>query len=75
MEPLSASFLTFGILLLLISWVNLLILSFKEDFSWGLSTLFLPPLSYFYGLFAIEKAGASLFLAALGGGLIFLGLI
>lgn len=74
MEPLSASFITFGVLILLISWVNLLILSFKEDYSWGLSTLFLPPLSYLYGLFALEKAGASIGLAIIGFGLIFLGL-
>lgn len=74
MEPLSASFITFGVLLLIISWVNLLILSFKADFSWGLSTLFLPPLSYLYSLFALEKAGASVGLAIIGLVLIFLGL-
>jgi len=74
MDPLSASFMTFGVLLLIISWVYLLITSFKEDYTWGLTTLFLPPLSYLYGLFSIEKAGASLLLAAIGIVLIFLGL-
>ena len=74
MDPLSATFITFGALILIISWVNLLILSFKEDFSWGLSTLFLPPLSYFYSLFALEKAGASVGLAVIGLGLILFGL-
>ena len=74
MDPLSASFITFGVLILIISWVNLLILSFKDDFAWGMSTLFLPPLSYFYSLFALEKAGSSIGLAIIGGVLIFLGL-
>lgn len=74
MDPLSASLVTFGVLLLLISWLYLLIVSFKDDFTWGLSSLFLPPLSYFYSLFALEKAGASVVLAAIGGALIFFGL-
>lgn len=74
MEPLSASFITFGVVILIISWVNLLIVSFREDYSWGLSTLFLPPLSYLYSLFSLEKAGASIVLAGIGGILIFLGL-
>lgn len=74
MDPLSASFVTFGALILIISWVNLLILSFREDFSWGMSTLFVPPLSYLYSLFALEKAGSSIALAIIGGVLIFLGL-
>lgn len=74
MEPLTASFITFGVLLLIISWINLLILSFREDFTWGLSTLFVPPLSYAYSLFALDKAGASVALALIGWLLIFMGL-
>ena len=74
MDPLSASFMTFGVLLLIISWVNLLIISFRDDFIWGMSTLFVAPLSYLYGLFSLEKAGSSIALAAIGGVLIFLGL-
>lgn len=74
MDPLSASFMTFGVLLLLISWVYMLILSFKDDFTWGLTTLFLPPLSYLYGLFSLEKAGSAILLAAMGIVLVFLGL-
>ena len=73
MDPLSASLVTFGTVLLIISWVYLLIISFKEDFAWGLATLFLPPISYVYGLFAIEKVGASLVLAGIGLVLVFLG--
>jgi hypothetical protein len=74
MDPLSASFVTFGVLLLLISWFYLLIVSFKDDFTWGLTTLFLPPLSYAYCLAALEKTGSILFLSVLGWILIFCGL-
>lgn len=74
MEATSATLMTFGIILLLASWVQLLIVSFKEDFTWGLTTVFLPPLSYFYSLFALNKAGAAVGLSALGLGLIVLAL-
>ncbi len=66
MESVSATLMTFGIILLLASWVQLLFVSFKDDFSWGLSTLFVPPLAYIYGLFALEKAGAAIFLSFIG---------
>ncbi len=74
MDPLSASLITFGVILLLSSWVYMLFLSFKEDYTWGLTTLFLPPLAYFYGLFALDKAGSAVAMAAIGWVLIFLGL-
>lgn len=66
MDAGSASLLTFGLALLLASWVLLLIVAWKEDFTWGLFTLLLPPLSYLYGLFRLDKAGQPLLLA-LGG--------
>ncbi len=72
MEPLSAIFTVFGIVFLTISWLLLLQVSFETDFNWGLATLFVPPLSYFYGLFAWEKAKESVGLAVLGWVLIFL---
>ena len=53
----------------------MLVTSFKEDYTWGLATLFLPPFSYFYGLFELEKAKPALILAAIGGVLVFFGLI
>lgn len=71
METVSATMMTFGIVLLLASWIQLLFVSFKDDFSWGLSTLFVPPLSYVYGLFTLEKSGAALFMAVLGWILVF----
>lgn len=66
MEATSASLLTFGLAALLASWVLLLIQSWKEDYAWGLCTLLLPPLSYLYALFNLDKAGQSLLLAAIG---------
>lgn len=48
MEPVSATLFTFGVVLLVFSWIYLISASFKEDFSWGLVSLFLPPLSYLY---------------------------
>ena len=72
MDPLSASLLTFGVILLFASWVILLINSFKQDYSWGLATLFLPPLSYLYAAFTWQKSKDSLIIAGIGLVLIFL---
>jgi len=66
MESVSATLLMFGLILLITSWVVLLITSFKEDFAWGLTTLFLPPLSYIYGIFAWQKTQAALVMAVMG---------
>lgn len=74
MEPTSATFITFGVILLIASWIQLLIVSFKEDFTWGLATVFLPPISYFYSLFALNKAGSAIVLSFIGGVLILIGL-
>lgn len=72
MSSLAALFLTLGIFALAFSWVLLLIRSWSADFVWGLCTLFVPPLSYLYGLLDLEKAGEPLVLAVAGWG--FLGL-
>lgn len=72
MEATSAAMMTFGVAALFMSWVILLIESWKEDYSWGLCTLLLPPLSYFYGLFRLDKAGPALLVALLGWVLLFL---
>jgi hypothetical protein len=66
MEPLSAALITFGGAILLASWIMLIITSFKEDITWGLCALFLPPLAYFYGLFRWSKAHDAILIAALG---------
>jgi hypothetical protein len=74
MEPAIAALSTFGVICLIASWVLLLIVSFREDYTWGLVTLFIPPLSYLYGLFSLEKAGGAIFLSIVGIVLIFAGL-
>ncbi len=71
MEASSAVLLTLGAATLMISWVLLLITSWKEDYTWGLCTLFLPPLSYLYALARLDKAGETLLLAVIGWVMIF----
>lgn len=66
MDPVSAVLLTFGLALLVASWGLLLVSSFREDFTWGLCTVFLPPLAYFYGLFNWSKAGDSIIVGVIG---------
>ena len=74
MDASSATFLTFGAATLLVSWILLLIASWKEDYSWGLCTLFLPPLSYLYGLGRLDKAGEAILVAVVGWVFIFFAL-
>lgn len=72
MDAISASMTTFGVAALLASWVVLLIVSWQEDYAWGLCTLLLPPLSYLYSLGRLDKAGQALLLAVAGWLLIWL---
>ena len=74
MDAATASLLTMGAATLLVSWILMMIVSWKEDYAWGLCTLFLPPLSYLYGLARLDKAGESLLLAVVGWVLIWLAL-
>ncbi len=74
MEPMSAAFTMFGAAALLASWALLLISASKEDFAWGLCTVLLPPLSYVYALFRLDKTKESILLAIAGIVLIFAGL-
>jgi len=66
MDAITASLATFGVVALLASWVLLLIVSWQEDYAWGLCTLLLPPLSYLYALTRLDKARQALLLAAAG---------
>lgn len=66
MDAGSAALLTFGAATLLVSWILLMVASWKEDYSWGLCTMFLPPLSYLYGLARLDKAGDAILVAILG---------
>lgn len=72
MSSMAALLLTLGILFLVLSWVQLLIVSSKEDFSWALCTVFLPPLAYFYGLFVWAKAKDAILMAVLAWLMLFL---
>ena len=74
MAAASASLLTMGAATLLTSWVILLIVSWKEDYAWGLCTVFLPPLSYLYSLGRLDKAGEPLLVAVVGWVMIWLAL-
>lgn len=66
MEPFSATAMTFGVCLLVISWIYLIIIAFKADFNWGLVTVFLPVLSYIYAFFDFKKTQGVLLFAGLG---------
>lgn len=66
MEPASATLLTFAVAILVTSWTLLIIAASNEDFTWGLCSVFLPPLAYFYGLFQWDKAGDAIKMAVLG---------
>lgn len=75
MEPLAALLMMLGIATLAMSWIQLLITSSKEDFAWGLCSVLLPPLSYLYGLFRLDKAGDAILLAVVGWALLLGGLL
>lgn len=66
MEPISSLLMFFGVASLLISWVYLIIISFKTDYAWGFMSIFLPPLSYLYAVFNLGKTWESVALAVVG---------
>ena len=72
MDATTATMITFGTVALLLSWVVLLIESWKDDYAWDFCTLLLPLLSYLYALARLDKAGQALLLAAAGWILIWL---
>jgi hypothetical protein len=73
MDASNALLMTLGAASLLVSWILLLTVSWREDYAWGLFSLLLPPVGYFYGLFQWNKAGQALLVAFLGWALIILG--
>lgn len=75
MDPISAVFFTFGIILMFAGWVQLMFTSFREDFTWGLATIFVPPMSYLYAMFALDKAKDALILTAIGVSLVVVSLL
>jgi len=74
MDPISTFLLTAGIILLAGSWLLLIFAACGEDFTWGLFSVFLPPLAYFYGLFVWNKAGDAIKMAAVGITMVALGI-
>jgi len=72
MEASNALLMTLGVATLLTSWILLLVVSWKEDYAWGLFSLLLPPVGYFYSFFRLDKAGQVLLVAAIGWGMVFL---
>ncbi len=74
MEPISSVLVFFGAATLLVSWVYMIIISFKVDYAWGFMSVFLPPLSYLYGLFNLGKTWEVLALAFVGSVLLLTGL-
>ena len=65
--------MTLGATSLFISWVLLLITAWREEYTWGMFAVLLPPVAYGYALLRLDKAGASLGCALLGWILIWLG--
>ena len=66
MDAMSSFLLLGGGILLVGSWLSLIFAATSEDFTWGLCSVFLPPLAYFYGLFQWDKAGDAIKMAVLG---------
>ena len=73
MEASSSFLITLGTASLLVSWVLLLIVSWKEEFAWGMCSLLLPPVGYCYAFFRMDKASSVIALAAAGWIMIWLG--
>jgi len=74
MDPISAVFATFGVILIFAGWVHLIFTSFEDDYSWGLTTLFLPPISYLFACFVWDKTKGAMTLTIIGWLLILVGL-
>jgi hypothetical protein len=74
MDPITSVLVFTGVIALVASWILLIIVASGEDFTWGLCSIFIPPLAYLYGLFAWNKAGDSIKLAIIGLVLVGLGL-
>ena len=73
MEASSSFLITLGTAALLVSWVLLLIVSWKEEFAWGMCSLLLPPVGYGYAFFRMDKASSVIAFAAAGWIMIWLG--
>lgn len=76
MDPLSSTLLFIGLVVLAASWILLIIAaSNSDDYTWTLSSIFLPPIAYVYALYRWESAGDSIKAAILGFALIIVSLL
>jgi len=64
-----------GMVILSIVWLWLLVNAFLERVPWGLSSLLIPPIAFFYGLMFYEDNRWPIHLTVLAGGLIGVGFI
>ena len=71
MDPLNSVLMFLGFTLLIASWIQMIVTASKEDFTWGLFSLFFPPLAYLYALTQWSKAGDSIKMAIGGLALLF----
>ena len=55
-----------GVAVMALSWIYMIIVAFKDDYSWGLCSVFLPPVGYFYGLFSWSKSWEFELMAVIG---------
>ena len=75
MEPITSVLIFLGAALLVTSWVYMIIISFKTDYAWGFMSVFMPPLSYLYGLFNLGKTWEVMALACIGSAMLLAGLV
>lgn len=73
MDAFSATFTLMGIAMLAASWIYLMVIAFKDDYAWGITSVFVPPLAYLYAAFNPSRAAPVLILAAIGLALLILG--
>lgn len=75
MEPIASVVVFLGAALLLVSWIYMIIISFKTDYAWGFMSIFMPPLSYLYGLFNLGKTWEVMALAFIGSAMLLAGVL
>ena len=73
MEASSSFLIPLGSVSLVVSWVLLLIVSFKEEYTWGMCSLLFPPLGFGYAFLRLDKASSVIAFAAAGWIMIWLG--
>ena len=73
MEASSSFLITLGSVSLVVSWVLLLIVSWKEEYVWVMCSLLFPPVGFGYAFFRLDKASAVIAFGVAGWIMIWLG--